>query len=31
VLAALDERMLKDIGINRLEVAREVRKPFWRS
>ncbi|WP_119460806.1 DUF1127 domain-containing protein [Rhodospirillaceae bacterium SYSU D60014] len=31
VLAALDERMLKDIGLNRLEVVREVRKPFWRS
>ena len=28
-LAALDERLLKDIGINRLDVLREVSKPVW--
>jgi uncharacterized protein YjiS (DUF1127 family) len=30
-LARLDERMLKDIGISRVEVELEVRKPFWRA
>jgi uncharacterized protein YjiS (DUF1127 family) len=29
-LAALDDRALRDIGINRLDVARELDKPFWR-
>lgn len=28
-LAQLDERMLKDFGATRDEVAAEVRKPFW--
>jgi len=29
-LAALDARMLRDIGITRSEAARECEKPFWR-
>ncbi len=29
-LAAIDERLLRDIGINRLDAAREYTKPFWR-
>jgi len=29
-LAELDERMLRDIGITRVEVARECAKLFWR-
>lgn len=29
-LAALDEAMLRDIGITRVEAAREAGKPFWR-
>ena len=29
-LAALDDGMLRDIGITRLEAARECEKPFWR-
>lgn len=29
-LAALDARMLRDIGITPSEVARECEKPFWR-
>jgi uncharacterized protein YjiS (DUF1127 family) len=29
-LAALDDRMLRDMGISRLEAERESRKPFWR-
>ena len=29
-LRALDDRTLKDIGINRCDVWREVNKPFWR-
>lgn len=28
-LLALDERMLKDIGITRLEAEREASRPFW--
>ena len=28
-LAALDDRMLDDIGLTRIDVAREVNKPFW--
>jgi uncharacterized protein YjiS (DUF1127 family) len=28
-LDALDERMLKDIGITRVDVAREAGKHFW--
>jgi uncharacterized protein YjiS (DUF1127 family) len=30
-LAALDDRSLRDIGLNRAEVAYESTKPFWRS
>jgi uncharacterized protein YjiS (DUF1127 family) len=29
-LAAMDERLLRDIGITRLDRARECAKPFWR-
>jgi uncharacterized protein YjiS (DUF1127 family) len=29
-LALLDERMLRDIGISRGDVLREINKPFWR-
>ncbi len=29
-LAALDDHMLRDIGITRVEAARECEKPFWR-
>lgn len=29
-LAALDERMLKDVGISRSQAAEEAAKPFWR-
>ena len=29
-LGKLDDRMLKDIGISRLDVIREIAKPFWR-
>jgi uncharacterized protein YjiS (DUF1127 family) len=28
-LAELDDRMLKDIGLTRADVSREVEKPFW--
>ncbi len=28
-LAQLDARMLKDLGLSRADVEREVRKPFW--
>jgi uncharacterized protein YjiS (DUF1127 family) len=28
-LAALDDRLLKDIGISRADVMRESVKPFW--
>lgn len=28
-LARLDERMLKDIGISRLDALREANRPFW--
>lgn len=30
-LMALDDRMLKDIGISRAEAEAEYRKPFWRT
>ncbi len=29
-LAALDDRLLSDIGISRAEAAREAAVPFWR-
>lgn len=29
-LAALDDRMLRDIGLSRADVAQECAKPFWR-
>jgi uncharacterized protein YjiS (DUF1127 family) len=29
-LAGLDDHILRDIGITRVEVARECEKPFWR-
>ncbi|HZD26482.1 MAG TPA: DUF1127 domain-containing protein [Alphaproteobacteria bacterium] len=29
-LAELDERLLQDMGLNRLDVWQETRKPFWR-
>ena len=29
-LARLDDRMLRDIGISRADVAAECAKPFWR-
>jgi uncharacterized protein YjiS (DUF1127 family) len=28
-LAALDDNLLKDIGLTRVDVARETSKPFW--
>lgn len=30
ILASLDDRMLKDIGLGRGDVAEECAKPFWR-
>jgi len=30
-LAALEEPMLRDIGLTRSDVWREVSKPFWRA
>jgi len=29
-LAALDDRMLRDIGLTRADIYREYCKPFWR-
>ncbi len=29
-LAQLDDRMLKDIGLSRVDAVREAGKPFWR-
>lgn len=29
-LGQLDDRMLKDLGLSRADVAREAGKPFWR-
>jgi uncharacterized protein YjiS (DUF1127 family) len=31
LLALMDDRLLRDIGISRAEIAREAEKPFWRS
>jgi uncharacterized protein YjiS (DUF1127 family) len=28
-LAALDDRMLRDVGLNRVDVERETSRPFW--
>lgn len=28
-LSELDDRMLRDIGLTRADVSREVEKPFW--
>ncbi|MGI9507491.1 MAG: DUF1127 domain-containing protein [Geminicoccaceae bacterium] len=28
-LSFLDDRMLRDIGLTRLDVEREITKPFW--
>jgi len=30
LIAAFDDRALRDIGLSRLDVEREYRKPFWR-
>ena len=30
VLAAMDDRLLSDIGVTRTEAEREAGKPFWR-
>lgn len=30
-LAEMPERMLKDLGISRVDARREAEKPFWRS
>ncbi len=30
LLATLDERTLRDIGLTRCDVAYEINKPFWR-
>ncbi len=31
LLASLDDRMLRDIGLTRAEVMSEASKPFWRA
>ena len=30
-LAALDDRMLRDIGLNRYDVEMELRRPWWKA
>jgi len=29
-LAHMDDRLLRDIGLSRLDAKREINKPFWR-
>lgn len=29
-LASLDDRMLKDIGLSRVDAVEEARRPFWK-
>jgi uncharacterized protein YjiS (DUF1127 family) len=31
MLARLDDRLLRDIGLSRSDVEREVQKPFWKA
>ena len=31
VLATMDDRLLRDMGVTRAEVAAEAEKPFWRA
>ena len=31
LLSAFDDRVLRDIGISRVDAARECGKPFWRA
>jgi uncharacterized protein YjiS (DUF1127 family) len=31
LLSRLDDRMLRDLGITRVDAARETDKPFWRA
>ena len=31
ILAAMDDHALKDIGLTRADVSREIEKPFWRA
>ena len=31
ILSELDDRMLRDVGLTRADVHREVAKPFWQS
>jgi uncharacterized protein YjiS (DUF1127 family) len=31
VLLALDDRMLRDVGLTRVDAHREAIKPFWRA
>ena len=30
MLAALDDRMLRDVGLSRADIEHEIEKPFWR-
>ncbi len=30
LLAAMDDRMISDVGLSRADIYREARKPFWR-